>query len=205
MEDIKKYKNNRTLVTFICDSCKKVESKPKSEYDRNIKLGRHNFCSRSCAIRFNNFNGEHCKSIENIERLKKYNDKQAEKLSFNYTLRNCRNHYKEFELDSEYLEEIWNQQKGICPYTKIPLILPKYKKSTKNLTTRASLDRIDSSIGYIKGNVQFISTPINFMKNTMSHEDTVNFLNLIVSNLSFNKDQTISSPQTEVLDALAGN
>ena len=71
---------------------------------------------------------------------------------------------------------------------------------------RASLDRIDSSKGYVIGNVQFVSTPINLMKSTMSDLETKQYLKLISFYTShFCEDGTISSPQKEVLGALAGN
>ena len=47
--------------------------------------------------------------------------------------------------------------------------LPSYKTCNKiDIRKQASLDRIDSSKGYVKGNVQFIVAPINYMKNTLS-------------------------------------
>ncbi len=70
---------------------------------------------------------------------------------------------------------------------------------------KASLDRIDSSLGYIKGNIQWISLPINLMKAEMSNEWTKNFLKQISTYCStFIEDQTISSSPIEDLDALAG-
>jgi hypothetical protein len=45
--------------------------------------------------------------------------------------------------------------------------------------TKASLDRIDSTKGYIKGNVEFVCLAINYAKNKFSKEDTLTFLNEI--------------------------
>ena len=42
-------RNHRTQVQFICDCCGKEATKAKSEYERNIRLDKKNFCSRSCA------------------------------------------------------------------------------------------------------------------------------------------------------------
>lgn len=42
-----KYKQKRKLVEFTCDYCNSKNTKPESEFKRNIKLGRHNFCSRN--------------------------------------------------------------------------------------------------------------------------------------------------------------
>lgn len=185
MEEIKKYKQNRKLIEVTCDFCGEKFMKPESEYKRNIKLGRHNFCSRSCSMKFGNkTRSEHQKnwsnSSKNIENLTKMNKSRKKDLSFAYILRNAKKRFKEFNLDESYLLEIWEKQNHKCPYTGLELILPTYSnESTLDITKRASLDRIDSNKGYIKGNVQFISTPINYMKNTMTDIQTKQFLKSI--------------------------
>jgi hypothetical protein len=50
--------------------------------------------------------------------------------------------------------------------------LPRRKIASKTLTT-ASLDRIDSSIGYVEGNVQWIYKPLNTMKGTLSNQEFI--------------------------------
>ena len=83
------------------------------------------------------------------------------------------------------LKEIWENQKGICPYTGLSLVLPTYKNLKEiPISLRASLDRIDSSKGYIKDNIQFISTPINYLKNTMSDSETKQYLKSISKYIS---------------------
>jgi len=57
--------------------------------------------------------------------------------------------------------------------------LTNYKFNCKDKTITASLDRIDSNIGYIKGNIQWVSQCINYMKNTMTHEETIKICKLI--------------------------
>lgn len=43
----------------------------------------------------------------------------------------------------------------------------------------ASLDRIDSTKGYVKGNVQFVCRAINLAKSTFSDADMKNFIDNI--------------------------
>lgn len=191
MNEIKKYKLNRKLTTFTCPNCGQTADKPTTEYNRNVKLGRNSFCSRSCSVSYGNKHRSHeyNKSEENIEQLKSTsNNHRDEYTPFRYTLRNAKKRFKDFDLDLEYLKELWESQNGVCPYTKIKLILPEYKNPVGDPRIRASLDRIDPSKGYIKGNVQFISTSINYMKGELSNEDTISFLQTIVANLSFDKD-----------------
>jgi len=52
----------------------------------------------------------------------------------------------------------------VCPILLVPL--EKYNKNRA-----PSLDRIDNSKGYIKGNVRVISNRANIMKGDMSLED----------------------------------
>lgn len=211
METNKNIKNRKT-ITFICDYCNKEGIKSLSEYNRNIRLGRKNYCCRECSAKgagktrtgvsrtVTTAMLEHNRSI--------CNNRQNEFTPFKYTFRNISKRFKEIDIDLQYLKNLWESQKGICPYTGLSLVLPQDNNLKKiALPYRASLDRIDSNLGYVKGNVQFVSTPINLMKSTMTDLETKKYLKLISSYTStFVEDKTISSSQIdEMSDALAGN
>lgn len=49
---------------------------------------------------------------------------------------------------------------------------------------KASLDRIDSSKGYIEGNVEFVCSAINLAKNNFSKEAMVSFLQETIASLN---------------------
>lgn len=198
---MQKYKQHRTLITITCDQCGKEYLKPLSEYKRNKELGRHNFCSRSCAAKYNSSHRsqkmiEHSNSEENKQHLLKVNqsynlhEKFPEK-RFSYFLRNCRRRFKECTITLNDLQEQWDRQNGICPYSGISLVIPTYKKYHNNPIYSASVDRIDSSKGYIPGNIQFVSACINYMKNTMSDKDTKYICKCIAEH--FYSEGTISS------------
>lgn len=68
-----------------------------------------------------------------------------------------------FDVSLEYLEKLWLSQNSQCAYTGWPI---NFGKSGVEQT--ASLDRIDSSIGYIEGNVQFVHKDVNIMKHELS-------------------------------------
>ena len=59
-----------------------------------------------------------------------------------------------------------------CPYLNIEL---SYNKKDGKLNNYASIDRIDSSKGYVKGNVQVISHLANTMKNSSTKEELITF------------------------------
>lgn len=176
-------KFNRKTVFVKCDFCGKEFEKVASEVKRNKEKGRHNYCCRECAVRgasrtrstvFKNLPRTE-KQIKHLESLRfSHGDKYT---PFRYTYRVIKARYKEFDLTIDDLVEQWQMQKGICPYTGYDLILPENKNiKTIDFFHRASLDRIDSSLGYVKGNIQFVSTPINLMKTTKSDKEIRLFL-----------------------------
>lgn len=65
----------------------------------------------------------------------------------------------------------------VCPYLKTPFT----KDDTKYCL---SVDRIDSTKGYIKGNVQFISKLANQMKSCATPEELVNFCRTVLERLA---------------------
>lgn len=78
------------------------------------------------------------------------------------TYRVCAKNRKiDFNITIEDLEIKWNEQKGICSYTGIELSLPK---DTRDKNYSASIDRIDSSKGYTKDNIHWVTKEINIMK-----------------------------------------
>lgn len=64
----------------------------------------------------------------------------------------------------KYLNSI---AKNTCALSGIPII---YKKHNKDSDATASLDRIDSSKGYVKGNVQWVHKDVNKIKNNLSEK-----------------------------------
>jgi len=84
------------------------------------------------------------------------------------------------DLDVEYLRQLWENQDGTCPYTKIRMLLPKTSGDSFRSPKKASLDRIDSSKGYERGNVEFVCCAINLAKNSFTREQMKEFLKEIV-------------------------
>lgn len=82
----------------------------------------------------------------------------------------AKNRKIEFEVDIEYIWKLLKEQNFTCKLSglKIKLVGSKYKNHQK-LTT-ASLDRIDSSKGYIQGNLQWVHKDVNFMKQEYNQE-----------------------------------
>jgi hypothetical protein len=169
-----KIKYQRPQEEVKCHCCDNIFKKDGSEIRRNNKLGKEHYCSLTCVRkgRVTNISG-------NPELLKADNRKDK------YTglrehLTRAKKRNKEVNITLDDLLETWENQKGICPYTGITLIHPKDAKNHIMLY-KASLDRVDSSLGYIKGNIQFISATANLAKHSMTHEEMVIFCKIITN------------------------
>jgi hypothetical protein len=71
---------------------------------------------------------------------------------------------KQWDLNIKYLGDLFEKQNGKCFYTGWDL-----EVGTSRSSKTASLDRIDSSKGYIEGNVQWVHKDVNIAKNALSH------------------------------------
>jgi hypothetical protein len=72
-----------------------------------------------------------------------------------------------FNISIEYAWELFKQQNNKCSLSDILL---EFSTVSKEHEQTASLDRIDSSQGYIRGNVQWVHKHINVMKQDMSDD-----------------------------------
>lgn len=71
----------------------------------------------------------------------------------------------EFGITNE--DVIWND---VCPVLGIPITIQR-KKGHGGDYNSPSLDRIDNTKGYVKGNVRIISNRANKLKNNMTKEE----------------------------------
>jgi hypothetical protein len=83
----------------------------------------------------------------------------------------------EFDITIEYAWNKFIEQGGKCALTGLPLVFEKRFHDAKNRT--ASLDRIDSSKGYIEGNIQWVHKDINKMKWNYPEEKFIEFCKLV--------------------------
>ena len=82
----------------------------------------------------------------------------------------------EFSVTIEYIWNLYLLQNKKCKLSGVDIIFGDRYDTT---TTTASLDRIDSSKGYIDGNVQWVHKAVNYMKWDKSDEEFLMWCNLI--------------------------
>jgi len=73
------------------------------------------------------------------------------------------------DVDARYLWHLCVVQRQACVLTGIPIDFPRHSYARKQAT--ASLDRIDSSQGYVRGNLQWVHKDVNNMKGSLSDEE----------------------------------
>lgn len=77
----------------------------------------------------------------------------------------------EFRVSTEFLDTLWEAQRGKCAMTGWDL---QFSHTTyRDAASTASLDRIDSSQGYVPGNVQWLHRTVNVSKMTASDEEFI--------------------------------
>lgn len=179
-------------MIIMCAECGKEAEKPDKEIRRQLKKNSEKvfFCSLSCAAIKHN---KDFPSLGNIKNFKGKIGKELDQYSpFRYFLSKSKIRNKENNLDLEYLKNLWDEQNGICPFTGKELKLYKgsfqWQEDSYN-PWKASLDRIDSSKGYIKGNVRYVCLIVNLAKHCWN--DSV-LIEMCISATEYNKSKLIN-------------
>lgn len=72
---------------------------------------------------------------------------------------------KEIKVDKYYLYDLYSMQDGKCAITGREMTFKKPGSKKKRVATNCSVDRIDSSKGYVKGNIHLVCGAENISKN----------------------------------------
>ncbi len=90
-----------------------------------------------------------------------------------------RRNYK-IEISIEYAWNLYLQQNKKCALSGLPINFAISNK--KSSETTASLDRIDSTKGYVEDNVQWVHKHVNIMKNVFEQKYFISLCKLITEN-----------------------
>lgn len=86
-----------------------------------------------------------------------------------------------YDLDFNYIMDMYNNQDGLCAISNVRMTTIS---GSGIINTNLSIDRIDSSIGYLKGNIQLVCRIVNLMKSDMSSKEFYLWCNMISKNNS---------------------
>lgn len=163
-----------------CRKCGEIKGLFNFDKDKTKKLGVGSICKPCASINSRAYyikNATHIKS-----RVSEYSNTYTplHRRDVISRLKNlctkARGRSKEFSLVDQDLLDLWEKQQGLCAYTKLPLF------AAANQLNTVSLDRIDSSIGYVVGNIQLVCAAINKMKQEYPEEVFLLFCHSVAQN-----------------------
>lgn len=163
-----------------CRKCGETKGLFNFNKDKTKKLGVGSLCKPCASITTHEYyikNSSHIKrrvSKYNMTYLPPYERDVISRLKNLCT--KAKGRRKEFSLVDQDLFDLWEKQQGLCTYTKLPLL------AAANQPNTISLDRIDSSIGYVVGNIQLVCAAVNRMKMDMTEEQFIRFCSLVAQN-----------------------
>lgn len=168
-------------VIVECAFCLHLFEKSLVEFNRSCKAGNRHLCSRSCAGKLHN--REYVSDAHHLLGYVRSPDTESPFRWFMKVINQRRGKLGETDIDIEYLKQTWDKQKGLCPYTGWALSLPIRCDKWDDVlhSRRASLDRIDNSLGYTKGNVQFVSSMANMAKNQFKDDELIEFCKAVAA------------------------
>ncbi len=171
-------------VEITCTTCGKKSQKRKAEIDHRTRLGKTKFyCNATCVGRDPEQHGHLLEYTDRYDISQHAGCRRDEFTDFKWYIKVIKQRKRDYDVDVQYLKELWESQQGICPLTGWKLILRKHITTRIERDKRqASLDCIDSSQGYIKGNVRFIAVIANYARNLFTDDDVIEFCEAVVNN-----------------------
>jgi hypothetical protein len=161
-----------------CRKCRETKELNESNF---VKRNTENGWRGSCRVCFNKearFKQEMTKS--ELATGKKYRLKYKKEKPLETLLKvakgNAKRRFKEFSLTIENLQNLWLKQKGLCYYTNKPMLFEI------GFSDSVSIDRINSSIGYIESNIALCKYKVNVMKNNATIEELLTFAEDLLNN-----------------------
>ncbi len=87
-----------------------------------------------------------------------------------------------FNITIEYISDLLNLQNYKCCLSGQEIFLRKIGALTTSTDSTASLDRIDSTKGYVEGNCQWVHKNINKMKNNLDQDYFIEMCKKVAEN-----------------------
>ena len=188
--EILDYKGNRKWEC-LCNKCGEVHLKTASLIKR-----LHEFsCCRKCSFKYENYSPRKINSLKERGRQGNHNKKYSGTSHISgHQLGHIKNHAASrgiiFSKDvtCEYLQTLLEKQNFKCALTGLDITHSPYnndyyrKKGISTNYNTASLDRIDSSLGYEIGNVQWVHKDVQKMEWDLSLSRLIELCYLITVN-----------------------
>lgn len=110
----------------------------------------------------------------------KYNGSSARHFISRLLNKKSRNRH----LDIDYVMGIYDAQEGFCALSGIKMT---HISGEGRVPTNISIDRIDSNLGYIEGNIQLVCCAVNLAKSSWTEEEFIDICRKIVDKADSNQ------------------
>ena len=167
---------------IICRVCKEEKNFKVFQYRKNLVNSKENIC-KMCSREATRTYREYYTKDQHIQYLVRSVKSRERKYG------NDRPEFLNNEISKEIINDLLKEQSYKCFYTGEKL------EFSFNSNNKITIDRINSSIGYIKSNIQLVCFKVNTAKNLLSHSD---FINLIYSIKSKHTEGTIETNKKKI-------
>jgi len=172
------------MTALVCPVCKDDFERATKEVNRWRRKdpNRVFYCGRKCSGKAVSKNlGEYLGNGD--PSLLMPSNRKDEFSRFRYFMQKARNRRHATDLDLPFLRDLWTDQEGRCALSGVLMDLPRSTGAWASRThdpLKPSLDRIDSSKGYLKGNVRFVTVIANMARQSWTDEQVVAFCRAVV-------------------------
>ena len=161
---------------------------PKTEKERiwkcECECGRLGYVRTYALVKGKSRQCGSCAAVARTPPTIPYNDNEIPYPLW-YRICHCANKRKiPIEIDKEYITKLFFDQDKKCALSGTDLTLPKNATEASNNIGTASLDRINSELGYMTGNVQWVHKDINRMKNIFPEDYFIDICKRIANHRS---------------------
>ena len=81
-----------------------------------------------------------------------------------------------FDIDASYVKSIWESQGGVCAITGVTITPEATGTADQHGPYSLSIDRLDNSKGYVRGNIRLTCHAANMMRNVWSDQEVLDNL-----------------------------
>lgn len=121
-----------------------------------------------------------CKKCKAIEEAKKWGFEEIRQHHWATIQRQAAKREIEFGISVQYAWDLFLKQNRRCALSGLPISFSSTKQGHATGETTASLDRIDSSKGYIESNIQWLHKWVNLMKSDFTQDEFLNYCRVII-------------------------
>lgn len=161
------------MPTKTCTLCNTEKDFSEFLQDKSAKDGCRNQCKECLRERHNKAYEK--RKVSHLQSLRKFREtlKGATHTSFKAAKDRCRKSGVPFDITLEYVRDLMDKQGGKCAITGEDLIPKGGRKAP-------SLDRMTPELGYVVGNVQWLSWKTNVIKQDMNMDEFYDFCKKVI-------------------------